>query len=114
VPLASQDRSLWNADEIAEGLALVAAVLASGPVGSYQLQAAIAAVHAEASRAEDTDWPQILALYDVLLGLGPNPIVALNRAVAVGMVSGPAAGLAALGEVEDSLADHHPRASSLT
>jgi predicted RNA polymerase sigma factor len=82
-------------------------VLASGPVGPYQLQAAIAAVHAEASRAEDTDWPQILALYDVLLRLGPNPMVSLNRAVAVGMVSGPAAGLAALAELEEPLAGHH-------
>ena len=107
VPLASQDRSLWDAGAIAEGVALLSSVLASGPVGPYQLQAAIAAVHAEAADAADTDWPEILALYDVLLGLTPNPMVALNRAVAVGMVSGPAAGLAALDGLEASLAGNH-------
>ena len=73
-----------------------------GPVGPYQLQAAIAAVHAEAPRAADTDWPQILALYDLLDRLAPNPMVTLNRAVAVGMVSGPAAGLAALDGLDDA------------
>jgi RNA polymerase sigma factor (sigma-70 family) len=107
VPLEQQDRSLWDGAAIAEGLRLVAAVLASGPVGPYQLQAAIAAVHAEAARAEDTDWPQILALYDLLAAAAPNPMVSLNRAVAVGMVSGPAAGLAALDGLDEVLAGNH-------
>ena len=96
VPLAEQDRSLWDAAAIREGVALIEATLPRGPVGPYQLQAAIAAIHAEAPRAEDTDWPQIVALYDLLERLAPNPMVTLNRAVAVGMVSGPRAGLAAL------------------
>ena len=83
-------------------------MLASGPVGPYQLQAAIAAVHAEAARAEDTDWPQILALYDVLLERSARTRWSpSNRAVAVGMVSGPEAGLAALAELEEPLAGHH-------
>jgi RNA polymerase sigma factor (sigma-70 family) len=107
VPLQEQDRSLWDATEIEEGLRLVASALASGPVGPYQLQAAIAAVHAEAALAEDTDWPQILALYDLLAATAPNPMVTLNRAVAVGMVSGPAAGLAALDGLDDALAGNH-------
>jgi RNA polymerase sigma factor (sigma-70 family) len=96
VPLAEQDRSRWDAGAIAEGVALITAALASGPLGPYQLQAAIAAVHDEAGRAEDTDWPQILALYDLLGRLAPNPMVTLNRAVAVAMVHGPTAGLASL------------------
>ncbi len=93
IPLAEQDRGLWDADRIAEGTALVAAVLAAGPVGPYQLQAAIAAVHADARRAQDTDWSQIAALYLLLERESEGPVVRLNRAVAVGMADGPAAGL---------------------
>ena len=96
VPLAEQDRRLWDAAAISEGAALVGGALASAPVGPYQIQAAIAAVHDEAARAQDTDWPQILALYGVLERLTPGPMVALNRAVAVAMVNGPQAGLAVL------------------
>jgi RNA polymerase sigma factor (sigma-70 family) len=105
VPLAEQDRSLWDAGRIAEGVALVEAALASGPLGPYQLQAAIAAVHAEAADADATDWPQILALYGLLERIAPSPTVALNRAVAVGMVDGPAAGLEALATVD--MGEHH-------
>ncbi|MDR7273786.1 RNA polymerase sigma factor [Catenuloplanes atrovinosus] len=96
VPLAAQDRSRWDAAAIAEGIALVHEVLPRGPVGPYQVQAAIAALHDEAPSAEATDWPQILALYGVLERLTPSPVVALNRAVARAMVEGPAAGLATL------------------
>ncbi|WP_086839317.1 RNA polymerase sigma factor [Amycolatopsis kentuckyensis] len=96
VPLGEQDRTLWDTEAIAEGLALVTGALATGPVGPYQLQAAIAAVHDEAPAAEATDWPQILALYTVLERVAPNPAVTLNRAVAVAEVHGPAAGLALL------------------
>ncbi|MFF0721969.1 RNA polymerase sigma factor [Micromonospora sp. NPDC003816] len=110
VPLADQDRRWWDRAAIAEGCALVARSLASSPPGPYQVQAAIAAVHAEAPNTEETDWPQILALYEVLERLAPNPVATLNRAVAVGMVHGPQAGLALLGEVESGLlADHHRR-----
>jgi hypothetical protein len=93
VPLAEQDRSRWNRKLIDEGLALVADALSRTALGPYQLQAAIAAVHAEAARAEDTDWPQILALYELLERSAPNPMVTLNRAVALAMVHGPQAGL---------------------
>jgi RNA polymerase sigma factor (sigma-70 family) len=96
VPLTEQDRTLWDADEIAEGVALVTGSLASKPLGPYQVQAAIAAVHDEAERVEDTDWRQILALYGVLQRIAPGPMVALNRAVALAMVEGPEAGLDAL------------------
>jgi RNA polymerase sigma factor (sigma-70 family) len=96
VPLERQDRSRWDGDAISEGIALVSATLPRGAVGPYQLQAAIAAVHGEAARAEDTDWPQIHALYGVLMRLSDNPMVALNRAVATAMVHGPQAGLAEL------------------
>ena len=96
VPLTEQDRTLWDADEIAEGVALVSGSLASKPLGPYQVQAAIAAVHDEAERVEDTDWRQILALSGVLRRIAPGPWVALNRAVAVAMVEGPEAGLDAL------------------
>ena len=101
VPLAEQRRELWDADRIAEGLQLIAQTLGTGAVGQYQLQAAIAAVHDEASTAEDTDWRQILALYDVLQRAAPSPVVTLNRAVAVAMVDGPLAGLAELGSLDD-------------
>ena len=93
VPLAEQDRALWNRDLIAEGVALITRTLEQSSIGPYQVQAAIAAVHDEAERAEDTDWPQILALYELLDRLSPNPMVTLNRAVAVAMVHGPQAGL---------------------
>jgi predicted RNA polymerase sigma factor len=96
VPLSEQDRTLWNTRAIAEGVALVTGTLSRGPIGPYQLQAAIAAVHDEAPSAEVTDWPQILALYTVLERVAPNPTVTLNRAVAVAKVQGPAAGLALL------------------
>ncbi|MDS0137133.1 MULTISPECIES: DUF6596 domain-containing protein [unclassified Amycolatopsis] len=110
VPLGEQDRTRWNAEAIAEGVALVTGALASGPVGPYQLQAAIAALHDEASTAEATDWPQILALYTLLERVAPNPAVTLNRAVAVAEVHGPAAGLALLEglSADDRLsASHH-------
>jgi predicted RNA polymerase sigma factor len=96
VTLAEQDRSRWDQAAIAEGVALVTGALATKPLGPYQLQAAIAAVHDEAPDAASTDWLQILALYSLLERVAPNPIVTLNRAVALAMVSGPAAGLALL------------------
>ena len=96
IPLDEQDRTLWNRAAIAEGLALVEAAMSSGSVGEYQLQAAIAALHDEAPRYEDTDWPQILALYCVLQRMSDSPIVALNHAIATAMVDGPRAGLARL------------------
>lgn len=99
IPLAEQDRSLWDADLVAAGTGLVTAALAHRRPGPYQLQAAIAAVHDEAGSAEDTDWPQILALYDLLERLSDNPVVRLNRAVATAMVHGPRVGLTVLGEV---------------
>ncbi|NUW38769.1 RNA polymerase sigma factor [Nonomuraea rhodomycinica] len=109
VPLAEQDRSLWDRAAVEEGSALVTAALSTSAVGPYQLQAAIAAVHDEAPRAEDTDWRQILALYGVLLGLEDNPVVRLNHAVAVAMVRGPEAGLALLDELaaDERMAGHH-------
>ena len=100
VPLAEQRRELWDAAQIAEGVSLVTGTLGSTPVGPYQLQAAIAALHDEAPTAETTDWPQILALYEVLERVSPGPVVTLNRAVAVAMVHGPRAGLALLGTIE--------------
>jgi RNA polymerase sigma factor (sigma-70 family) len=109
VPLAEQDRSRWDAAAIAEGVALITATLASAPVGPYQLQAAIAAVHDEAPSAEATDWPQILALYELLAHLAPGPMVTLNRVVALAMVRGPRAGLEELAaaEADPALAGHH-------
>ncbi|USQ79839.1 RNA polymerase sigma factor [Ornithinimicrobium faecis] len=99
VPLAEQERSLWDGDAIAEGTGLVTTALMAGRPGPYQLQAAIAAVHNEAGSADATDWPQILALYDLLLRVADNPVVALNRAVAAAMVHGPRAGLTLLEDV---------------
>jgi predicted RNA polymerase sigma factor len=96
VPLAEQDRSRWDAGRIAEGVALVSGSLAGSPLGTYQVQAAIAAVHAEAPGAAGTDWPQILGLYDLLQIIAPGPMVTLNRIVAVAMVHGDAVALAAL------------------
>ena len=109
VPLDRQDRARWNRQLIAEGTALVDAALERGPAGPYQVQAAIAALHDAAARPEDTDWPQILALYDLLEGLAPNPMVTLNRAVAVAMVNGPRDGLEALAtlDADPRLAGHH-------
>jgi RNA polymerase sigma factor (sigma-70 family) len=109
VPLAEQDRRQWDQAKIAEGVALISAALPQGPVGSYQLQAAIAAVHDEAATMAETDWPQILGLYDLLELAAPNPFTALNRAVALAMVRGPRAGLevvAAL-EADKRMARHH-------
>ena len=94
IPLDEQDRALWDRALIAEGVALLSEALPRGSSGPYQLQAAIAAVHDEAPRVEDTDWPQILALYGVLAGLQDNPMVRLNEAIAAAMVHGPAEGLA--------------------
>ena len=107
VPLADQDRSRWDRALIAEGVALVSTALPKGAVGEYQLQAAIAAVHDEAETADETDWPQILALYGLLERMTGNPMVTLNRAVAAAMVDGPAAGLALLEGLDERLAGHH-------
>jgi RNA polymerase sigma-70 factor, ECF subfamily len=109
VLLDEQDRSLWNRELMAEGIVLVERALASRRFGPYSLQAAIAAVHAEAPSAAATDWAQIVALYDVLARIDPSPVVALNRAVAVAMRDGPAAGLALVDGVlaAGELAEYH-------
>ena len=109
VPLDEQDRSRWNAAQIAEGVALVSATLGRGRIGPYQLQAAIAALHDEAATAAQTDWPQILALYEVLERVSPGPVVTLNKAVAVGRARGPFAGLAVLGDLDgdERMAGNH-------
>jgi predicted RNA polymerase sigma factor len=109
VPLAEQHRHLWDAAAIAGGQAILTRTLGTGPVGPYQLQAAIAALHDEAATAEQTDWPQILALYDVLATVAPGPVVTLSRAVAIAMVHGPMAGLALLGtlDTDDRMAHSH-------
>jgi predicted RNA polymerase sigma factor len=107
VPLSGQDRTRWDRARVAEGAALLEGAMSKGAVGEYQLQAAIAAVHDRASRAEDTDWPQILALYGLLEQMTGNPIVTLNRAVAAAMAEGPEAGLALLGSVDEQLAGHY-------
>jgi predicted RNA polymerase sigma factor len=101
VPLAEQRRDRWDRAEIEEGSAILTRTLGRTPIGPYQLQAAIAAIHDESPSAEETDWPQILALYEVLEQVSPGPVVTLNRAVAVAMVDGPRAGLAVLGGLED-------------
>jgi len=109
VPLAEQDRGRWHRPAIVEGVGLVEAAMSRGAVGPYQLQAAIAAVHVEAARAQDTDWPQIAVLYQILERVSPNPMVTLNRAIAVAMTDGPAAGLEllrALGE-DRRMAEHY-------
>jgi RNA polymerase sigma factor (sigma-70 family) len=100
IPMAEQDRSRWNADSIAEGVALISDALPRGATGPYQLQAAIAAIHDEATTAEATDWPQIKALYELLMRISDNPVVALSHAVAVAMVAGPRPGLDLLGKLE--------------
>ncbi|GAA0390023.1 RNA polymerase sigma24 factor [Acrocarpospora corrugata] len=107
IPMAEQDRSRWNAGLIAEGVRLISAALPRGGTGPYQLQAAIAAVHDEAASAEDTDWPQIMALYGLLLRISGTPMVALNHAVAVAMVNGPQAGLTLLTELDGPLSEDH-------
>ena len=107
VPLPEQDRTRWDRALVAEGAAMLAAAIGRGAVGEYQLQASIAAVHDRAARAEDTDWPQILALYELLDRMTGNPVVTLNRAVAAAMVHGPAAGLTLLADVEDRLSGQH-------
>jgi RNA polymerase sigma factor (sigma-70 family) len=109
IPLDRQDRTLWDKDAIAEGVALVTAVLPRGAVGPYQLQAAIAAVHDESKSAEETDWAEILGLYGLLLRMSDNPMVALNHAIATAMVHGPAAGLERLDALasDTRLEGHH-------
>ncbi|MFJ8073398.1 RNA polymerase sigma factor [Streptomyces sp. NPDC096176] len=107
VPLDEQDRALWDRTLITEGTALVEEALTQGPAGPYQLQAAIAALHDEAPSPDDTDWPQILALYDLLVDRAPEPMAQLGRAVATAMVHGPRAGLAEVERLEDRLAGHH-------
>ncbi len=109
IPLAQQDRALWDQQQIAEGVALISATLPKGSVGPYQLQAAIAAVHDEAARADDTDWPQILALYALLTRMSDNPMVTLNHAIAAAMVHGPTKGLELLDalKADARVADHH-------
>jgi RNA polymerase sigma-70 factor (ECF subfamily) len=114
--LADQDRSLWNRQSIEEGVALVERAFQTRRIGPYSVQAAIAAVHAEAKRADDTDWPQIVGLYDLLMRMESSPVIELNRAVAVAMRDGPAAGLAlidallARGELQDYHLAHAARA----
>jgi RNA polymerase sigma factor (sigma-70 family) len=109
VPLAEQRRELWNAAQINEGIALISRTLGTAPIGPYQLQAAIAAVHDEAPSEKETDWPQILALYKVLDRVSPGPVVTLNRAVATAMVDGPQVGLALLETLDsdDHMAHTH-------
>ena len=109
IPLERQDRALWDKQQIAEGVALLSAALPQGSVGPYQLQAAIAAVHDEAARPEDTDWPEILALYELLKRMSDNPMVALNHAIAAAMVHGPRKGLELLDALQNDprLANHH-------
>jgi RNA polymerase sigma factor (sigma-70 family) len=105
VPLAEQDRTRWDKDVIAEGIAILQAALSRGKLGEYQAQAAIAALHADARRVDETDWVQIVEWYDELLRFADTPIVRLNRAVAIGQADGAPAGLAALAEIDD----HVPR-----
>jgi predicted RNA polymerase sigma factor len=109
IPLAEQDRGRWDGAALAEGVELVSGALAAGMVGPFQVQAAIAAVHAEAPSTAETDWREITVLYELLERIAPNPVFTLNRAVAVAMFRGPAAGLEVLGEVErdERLAGRH-------
>ena len=109
IPLTKQDRTLWDKTEIPEGIALLTTALSKGSIGVYQLQAAVAAVHDEAARAEDTDWPQILALYELLKRMSDNPMVMLNHAIAAAMVHGPSKGLELLRALDSDtrIASHH-------
>jgi predicted RNA polymerase sigma factor len=109
IPMDEQDRGVWDAGQIAEGIALISSALPRGATGPYQLQAAIAALHDEAACADETDWPQILAIYEVLLRVTDTPLVRLNHAVAAAMVSGPATGLELVAklEAEGGLAHDH-------
>jgi len=109
IPLAQQNRALWDREQIADGVALLSAALPKGSVGPYQLQAAIAAVHDEAERPEDTDWPQILALYELLKRMSDNPMVILNHAIAAAMVHGPKEGLNLLDALKEDrrIAEHY-------
>jgi RNA polymerase sigma factor (sigma-70 family) len=107
IPLAEQDRARWDQKLIAEGNDLILGAVAKGAVGEYQLQAAIAAVHDDAPKVEDTDWPQILGLYGLLERMTGNPMVSLNRAIAAAMVSGPQTGLALLDGLDERLAGHY-------
>ena len=115
VPIPEQDRTRWDAAAIAAGVELVSRALATTRLGPYQVQAAIAAVHCESPSADATDWAQIVALYDVLAALAPNPMVTVNQAVAVAMVRGPLAGLGVLAGVADDprLAGQRHRAESV-
>ena len=109
IPLDKQDRTLWDPKAISEGVALISQTLSRGSIGSYQLQAAIAAVHDEAARAQDTDWPQVLALYGLLRRISDNPMVTLNYAIAAAMVHGPSTGLKLLEalDADSRLAGHY-------
>jgi RNA polymerase sigma factor (sigma-70 family) len=109
IPLAQQNRALWDREQIADGVALLSAALPKGSIGPYQLQAAIAAVHDEAERPEDTDWPQILALYELLKRMSDNPMVILNHAIAAAMVHGPKEGLNLLDALKEDrrIAEHY-------
>src|SRR5262249_49439573 len=109
IPMAEQDRSRWNAEAIAEGVALISGALPRGAAGPYQLQAAIAAIHDEAPTAGETDWPQIVLLYELLMQIDDNPLVALNYTVAVAMVRGAPAGLDLLNKLaaDERIADDH-------
>jgi predicted RNA polymerase sigma factor len=109
IPLDKQDRTLWDRQEIEQSIELLTAALSKGAIGLYQLQAAIAAVHDEAARAEETDWPQILALYELLRGVAPSPMVTLNHAIATAMVHGPSRGLELLKSLDSDvrLAEHY-------
>ena len=107
IPLDEQDRTLWRRDEIAEGVGILTAALAQDRIGEYQMQAAIAALHDDAQAPSETDWGQILEWYDDLVALTGNPMAALNRAVAVGEVDGPLAGLRALDRLDEALGEHY-------
>jgi predicted RNA polymerase sigma factor len=107
IPLPQQDRSRWDAKAVADGVTLISEALRKGSVGPYQVQAAIAAVHDEAVHADETDWPQILALYGMLERMQSNPMVTLNRAVALAMVDGPRAGLALLSTLDERIPGHY-------
>jgi predicted RNA polymerase sigma factor len=113
IPLAERDRLSWDRMLLEEGVQLIQETLSRTPLGAYQLQAAIAAAHAEAPTPADTDWAPVLKLYDLLHALAPSPVVTLNRAIAVAMVDGPRAGLAGLHALagDRRLAEHHRLAS---